>query len=583
MAVNKDFDSHQIILWFGFFSVLSLLLLPNMVLVIRESAPFSMARAGELLGTSVFIWLLLLITVNARYFFLITLPFVWLAPLEAIYCYWYGRTTDIHLFGILADTTFDEAIQYCKPYLIYGVVYLFSTMYMSLWLAKYAAVERLKLPGILVNAMLCSAVLLVISIGLASYMLNKQEVEAFGGDDLRQVLLFQEQQPLVVSAVVDVYPFGMFVRLSNYRKQLSQMAHLKEELKSFRFNAKSSARSGKEIYVLVVGETARANNWQLNGYDRETNPNLSQKKNLVSFSNMVSGWLWTRMSVPLIISRKTMDNQNIFFPEKSIVSLFSEAGFTTWWLSMQSPYGFHDSPIALHSHEADHVRFLNPVDYKGSGDYDDALLAQLKEALAAEGNKTFVVLHLLGSHFNYGDRYPDKFDIFQPSMKQKMVSLQDKSEKQRLLNSYDNSILFTDYVLSQIIEIVDAQKSVAGVLYVADHGELIFDGDCDKSGHGYNTEWEHRNASALWLSDAYIAGFPEKASYAFAKKNAPLSTNNMFYSMAGMAEIRYANIDSTRDIFSESWIAYPRRLQNGMDFDNSGRGAACKEIIPKVK
>ena len=162
MAVNKDFDSHQIILWFGVFSVLSLLLLPNMVLVIRESAPFSMARAGELLGTSVFIWLLLLITVNARYFFLITLPFVWLAPLEAVYCYWYGRTTDIHLFGILADTTFDEAIQYCKPYLIYGVVYLFSTLYMSLWLAKYAAVERLKLPGILVNAMFCSAVILVI-------------------------------------------------------------------------------------------------------------------------------------------------------------------------------------------------------------------------------------------------------------------------------------------------------------------------------------------------------------------------------------------------------------------------------------
>ena len=286
------------------------------------------------------------------------------------------------------------------------------------------------------------------------------------------------------------------------------------------------------------------------------------------------------MSVPVILTRKPISDKNVFFSEKSIVSLFSEAGYKTFWFSMQSPYGLHDSPIALHAREASYVKFLNPADYKGSGFYDDALLPYLKEAVLSKG-KTFIVLHLMGSHFNYADRYPEQFDVFKPSIKHKSIALQNRQEKEKLINSYDNSILFADYVLDQIIEIIDEQKTVSAVFYVSDHGEVVFDGDCDKSGHGHNTEYDHITASILWLSDSYITNNTEKYKNAFSKKESPLSTSNVFYSLAGMAGINYSDMDSSKDIFSDQWTPHPRILQNGLNFDASNRGEVCREIIPK--
>jgi glucan phosphoethanolaminetransferase (alkaline phosphatase superfamily) len=568
-----------VVLWFGIATTLLLLLLPNVMLFVFEGNSYLLGRAGELLAMPLLLWLFLLVVVR-RYFFWLTLLFVWIAPLEALYVVLYGRPTDTHIFGILADTNFDEAFNYIKWYLPYWLVYCALSIWSANRLFRLWRGNSFAFPRVLTVSVLCAGSVVVIGATYASYSLVNKEKIALG-DVVNSPLLFQDEKSIVESSIENIYPIGLLVRFSNYQQQLQQMAQLKKVLSDFRFGAEASAYKEKEIYILVIGETARASNWSLNGYGRDTNPLLSQQENVVSFSNMVSGWLWTRMSVPVILTRKPVANKNIFFPEKSIVSLFSEAGFSTWWLSMQSPYGFHDSPIALHSSEADYVRFLNPADYKGTGRYDDVLLPALRAALSAENKKLFVVLHLMGSHFNYGKRYPDAFDFYKPSMKQKNVALQDREERDRLLNSYDNSLLFTDYVLDQIISLVKEQEAVSGVFYVADHGEVIFDEGCDKSGHGHHSEWDHRNASALWLSNSYIEKNENKYRMAFSKKNSRLSTENVFYSLAGMAGITYDGIDLSRDIFSEKWMYHPRHLQNGMNYDATDRGGVCKFITSK--
>lgn len=561
-------------IWIAVLTVLLLLVTPNLLLLIYEAAPFTVARAGEVLGMSLVLWLALLVVAGAQYFFLISLPFLWIVPFEAVYISLYGRPSDMHIFGILSDTTFDEAYQFIKPYLFSIALYLVITSVAVVFFSSQAQKKKVKIPRAIMLPVLIGGSVLGAGIGLSHYSLAQYE------EDLERELLFNVNHGAAQLAIVDTFPFGLVVRFSNYQKQVGQMEHLKKTIESFHFGASSNGYPDKEIYVLVIGETTRAKNLSLNGYSRQTTPHLAKRTNLVSFSNMISGWLWTRMSVPVILTRKPVNDKNVFFSEKSIVSLFSEAGYKTFWFSMQSPYGLHDSPIALHAREAEHVKFLNPVDYKGSGFHDDVLLPYLKQAVLSEG-KTFIVLHLMGSHFNYSDRYPDQFDIFKPSITHNNIALQNRQEKERLTNSYDNSILFSDHVLDQVIKVVDEQKTVSAVFYVSDHGEVIFDGDCDKSGHGHNTEYDHLTASLLWLSNSYIKNNPDKHKNAFSRKEAPLSTSNIFYSMAGMAGISYLSMDSSKDIFSNKWVPHPRILQNGLNFDTSGRGGVCKEIIPQ--
>lgn len=582
MKTEKDknvLQSHVFLVVGGLLVVILLLLVPNALLLRYENEPLSSNRVAEILGTAFFCWLVLLVVIRVRNFFWVALPFLWVMPLEALYIILYGRTSDAHIFGILSDTTFDEAYQYVKKYLIYIVVYLVGVTWGVFFFSVLAKNNKIKIPTRIGGIILAGAAVLCVGVGLGEYLLSSQTNRVTKAST-HESLLFSTNHGVAELAFIEVFPFGLLVRYSDYQQQVKQMNILRENIKNFKFDAKPSDYQGREIYVLVIGETARSKNLSINGYQKETTPLLSAQKNIISFSNMVTGWAWTRMSVPVILTRKKSTNRDISFPEKSIVTLFSEAGFKTYWVSMQSPYGFHDSPIALHSREADSVQFLNPIDYKGAGFYDDAMLPSLKNAVIT-GEKLFIVLHMLGSHFNYADRYPKEFDFFQPSVKQKNVALQDESEKARLLNSYDNSLRFTDYFLNQVIEVVKSQNAVSSVFYVSDHGELIFDDGCNKSGHGHQTEYDHMNASILWLSDQYIAKKSENYRYVSSKKTAPLSTENVFHSLAGMAHISYFGEDHTLDIFSNLWQPHARVLQNGVNFDDSEKGGVCKEIVHK--
>lgn len=564
--------------WSGVLIVLCLLMLPNILLSLYDID--DLVNAREILGLSILMWLLLLVvTARVSYFLIITLPFLWLMPLEAIHIFLYKRPSDIHIFGIIADTTFDEAFQFTKPYWVYMLGYLFGITGLVFFFVKCTFATQIYVPKLLTKTIAISAGLLVVSFSIGNYLTWQQEQKIIisGGADK---LLFDTSDGLFASMLGDLFPFGVALRFFNYKQQVRQIESLQKELESFSFSASQLLTTEPEVYVLIIGETTRAKNLQLNGYKRNTNPLLSERKNLISFSNMVSGWLWTRMSVPVILTRKKTANRDIFFPEKSIVSLFSEAGFDTFWLSTQSPYGFHDSPIALSASESDYIKFLNPADYKSAGLYDDVMLPYLEKIVASYSNK-FIVLHTLGSHFNYADRYPDKFDIFKPSLKDKDASLQDETRARELLNSYDNSIVFSDYVIDQVIDIVNKHNNISAVFYISDHGEVIFDNGCDKSGHGHHTQYDHVTASMLWVSDAYRMKYGNRFDLAKERANSPLSTEYVFHSLAGLAGLEYPDKDETQNIFSKEWQAYPRYLQSGVYFDSSDREGKCDRIVQK--
>lgn len=147
-------------------------------------------------------------------------------------------------------------------------------------------------------------------------------------------------------------------------------------------------------------------NWQLYGYDRETNPELSQVEDLVVFRDVLTQSNTTHKSVPLILSSVNTDEHEELYRRKGLPALFNEAGFETWFISNQSRQGAMIDNLA---HDAQHLIYIR------SPRYDMQLLDEVRKVLErSRSQKILLILHCYGSHFSYHQRYPREFAHFKP-------------------------------------------------------------------------------------------------------------------------------------------------------------------------
>lgn len=506
------------------------------------------------------------------------LPAALLVPQEVFYLLTYQKNTDAHAIAIVAETDLNEALGYLTGIGVFlalavvAIVLLWWYLVRSAWQRHWQWQSGLR-PVIW---LICIGVLVSLSWNEWQYQqINKAKQRS----NPEENVFVQRPLPYSYEKFHATYPLNMLIAVNEFVKQKQAVADIAESTALFKFSARQNdIPAQRQIYVLVIGETLRPDRLQLNGYNRATTPRLSGTKNVISYTNMVSPWAWTRMSVPVILSRKSATDQRYFPTETSVVAAFKEAGFSTAWLSTQSPLGVHDSSIALHASEADQVQYLNPVGYKKEGFYDDILLPAFDRVLQQNEQKQLIVLHTLGSHFSYADRYPQAFDLFTPSGKGQSISMHDQNSKVLLNNAYDNSVAYTDFILFNLIKQLEQSQSISGLFYVSDHGENIFDGQCNKSGHGHNTERDYRVASILWTSELYNLLYPQKKSLAEQRREQPLVTTNVFHSFLDLAGIEYPDQKLTKSWLSPDWRPSSRILQQGLDFDKAARVGECQEL-----
>ncbi|WP_162435809.1 phosphoethanolamine transferase [Pseudoxanthomonas koreensis] len=334
------------------------------------------------------------------------------------------------------------------------------------------------------------------------------------------------------------FPVGVLWVLSDFANARRELDRAIKASKDYRFGVSPlPAQSKRRVYVYVVGETTRGDHLGLNGYWRDTTPKLAAREGVVSFHRMYTMSTFTRLSVPVLLSRKPPGDDMAIFSEASIVTAFKEAGFDTTWISLQAPIGYYESPVSLLAAEADRKVFLNPVDYRNSGRYDDAAVLALSAALRdGKGRDQFIVIHLLGSHFQYVDRYPEGFGKFLPDRPVgRSARLFSEDDKPYLLNAYDNTVLFQDSVLDEIIGILAVdQDAESWMMYSSDHGEAIFD-DCRKfSGHGMASSATQNVAAVFWASPAYIASHAAKVTAMRQRADALISTSMMFETLSDL-------------------------------------------------
>lgn len=325
-----------------------------------------------------------------------------------------------------------------------------------------------------------------------------------------------------------LYPVNVCYNLYLAFERNAASENYREASRDFKFDARSEhSATAPEVYVMVVGETARAHNFSLYGYPRNTNPLLSKTPGIKAFPNVTTQSNTTHKSVPMLLSAASAEDFERLFHEKGILAAFKEAGFHTVFISNQLP---NHSFIDFLGEQADEHYFLKKEDASQGNHYDEDLLQKLDEILPLADasssahyhyryRKLFVVLHSYGSHFNYQERYPRSFAYFKPDSRSEA-----KPENRRdLLNAYDNTIRYTDYILHGIIERLQKWEGVqtktdgvydqptSAMLYTSDHGENIFDDERSLFLHAAPkaSDYELHVPFIIWTSAGFSKQYPD--------------------------------------------------------------------------
>lgn len=297
----------------------------------------------------------------------------------------------------------------------------------------------------------------------------------------------------------DLYPVNVCYNLILAVDRSNATANYNKTSAGFSFNAESTRPADKkEVYVFVIGETARAMNFGIYGYNRETTPLLAKTEGLTVFDYALSQSNTTHKSVPMLLSAASAEDYDRIYLEKSIITAFKEAGFYTAFISNQEP---NRSFIDIFGNEADYSRTIAGTDVKGQHTDDFLLMDELDKVLKEGHKKLFIVLHTYGSHFCYRDRYPREKAFFRPDDATEAKA----KNRNELLNAYDNSIRHTDELLHSIITRLSDSGSLAAMVYTSDHGENIFDDSRHRFLHAspVPTYYDLRVPLIIWTSPAY--------------------------------------------------------------------------------
>lgn len=353
-----------------------------------------------------------------------------------------------------------------------------------------------------------------------------------------------------------LYPVNICYNLYLAFERNAASENYREASRDFRFDARSEhSATAPEVYVMVVGETARTHNFSLYGYPRNTNPLLSKTPGIKAFPNVTTQSNTTHKSVPMLLSAASAEDFERLFHEKGILAAFKEAGFHTVFISNQLP---NHSFIDFLGEQADEHYFLKKEDASQGNHYDEDLLQKLDEILPLADasssahyryRKLFVVLHSYGSHFNYQERYPRSFAYFKPDSRSEA-----KSENRRdLLNAYDNTIRYTDYILHGIIERLQKWEGVqaktdgvycqptSAMLYTSDHGENIFDDNRKLFLHAAPkaSDYELHVPFIIWTSDGFSKQYPDiLKAFGENRPKQVQSSLSAFHTMLGIGGIQ---------------------------------------------
>lgn len=473
-------------------------------------------------------------------------PWFALAPLDALHIALYGRSTSLGVLAAVVDTNPSEASEFLGGAIPWVVG---SVASFAIWPILF--LERLRPRAPLTWR---ARVVLVASFLLTIFVHWERQVRRHG---------HPLQQWLQIEWVADqIWPVGGIGKLASIVREMGRAASYGRNAEKDLWRA-TSPDTGRSVWVLVIGESSRADRWSLCGAERLTNPQLAGDTGLAVFCDVASPSNITNAALSLWLTPATPERPEEFHRRSTVMDAFREAGFRTWWISAQGRFSRFDSRVSLLASRVDIQEFL-PIDQDDpNSSKDEALLPPLERALADSARRKLIVVHTLGSHLRYDCRYPSKFDRFQPSLlSTRGWNHNDPSWAPVYKNSYDNSILYTDWLLHQILARLRAVEN-SGMLYVSDHGEQLWEDRSCPVGHGSPdpVRSEVQVPLLLWTSNAWKGRHREEwASVRERQEGTKVGAKDLIPTLLDLAGIASDRVDTTRSLLRRSYREHPRYL-----------------------
>jgi len=459
---------------------------------------------------------------------------------------------------------------YCSHFLllqfsIFGFVYLFSLskkffqilfpilfiilVSLSFWVYTQDITISTGMIQVILEANLDIA-LDILSLESIIYLIISSSCLFFFMRRFRKVKLSSVKSPLFLVSILAVstfflvenYKYGAFRRRLPYNVYFGLLEYAKKpnlKLKKVKENIVTNEKNVQIIFVL--GESVRADHLSLNGYNRNTTPLLSNQKNIVSFNKVYTPLTYTAISVPQILTSKSINDKDSE-EEISLFSLLRKANFDTEWIGNQSLEKSYKDIV--HSNESVTVidKFHSVLSFKKEKDLSLLKYFSIDDSLTKNKIST---IHMIGSHWYYNSRFDSNLEYFKPITSSKYIG---SSSAEEIINSYDNTILYLDYFLNNLIEKLKKSSKKSILIYLSDHGEIL--GEDGRWMHAQGHNASKNPAMLVWFSENFENSYPLKISNLKSKKKYSITTDFLFHSILDIAKIENFKYIKSQSIFN---------------------------------
>lgn len=311
---------------------------------------------------------------------------------------------------------------------------------------------------------------------------------------------------------------------------------------------------GPKTVVVVLGESSNRNNWSLYGYKRKTTPKLDALADeMLVFRDAVSSWGSSNREVTRIFSVADHVDEKNWSKEPDVIGLAKAAGYKTFWLTNQQAFLIN----TVFGKQADQFTLVNDgLGQRSDTSLDEKLLPELDKALADPAERKFIVVHTIGSHQHYGLRYPEKFSVFDNVDDEVAKQMAAKWSGLKVArNQYDDTILYTDFIVSSIIERLRADKvKNSEMLYLSDHAQEV--GHLtDVWGHQLQLESGFTIPLILWLKDR-----PDLLARKTELEARPYQTDRIDWTFLSQLDIATAFDHPEYDLTGDAFKPWQRML-----------------------
>lgn len=352
-------------------------------------------------------------------------------------------------------------------------------------------------------------------------------------------------------------PWQMAVAYHRYLDTLADMQGMLHNVSKIPplKNLKDASADQPKTLVLVIGESTNRQRMSLYGYQRNTTPELDKLKDqLAVFDNVVTPRPYTIEALQQVLTFADEEHPDLYLSTPSLVSMMKQAGYKTFWITNQQTMTKRNTMLTTFSEQADEQVYLNNNRNQNAAQYDGDVIEPFNKALADAAPRKLIVVHLLGTHMSYQYRYPPTFDKFQD---RNGVPPGVRDDQVPTYNSYDNAVLYNDFVVSSLIKDYAKSDPNGFLLYLSDHGEDVF----DSVGHKTLGRNENKPTAPMYTIPFMAWASPKwKANHDWnfaGDLDRPYSSSHLIHTWADLAGLSFDELDRSKSLVSDSFKARP--------------------------